>query len=97
MFSLCVIPIEVLSLVLIPVVQDLRFDMDCCVLCCVQCMLYDHSPAARENTDAHLCNIQPYILSSQPSISRVPIKLEVVQYAGKNKTYVTPKQAYFVQ
>ena len=97
MFSLCVIPIEVLSLVLIPVVQDLKFDMDCCVLCCVQCMLYDHSPAARENTDAHLCNIQPYCLLSHQILFLVSFKLEVVQYAGKNKTYVTPKQAYFVQ
>ena len=31
-------------------------------------VLYFHSPAARENTDAHSCNIQPYCLLSHQII-----------------------------
>ena len=31
-------------------------------------VLYCHSPVARENTDAHLCNIQPYCLLSNQII-----------------------------
>ena len=30
-------------------------------------VLYFHSPAARENTTAHSCNIQPYSVPSHPS------------------------------
>ena len=31
-------------------------------------VLYFHSPVARENTDAHSCNIQPYCLLSHQII-----------------------------
>ena len=47
-------------------------------------VLYFHSPAAHENTDAHSCNIQPYCLLSH-QIIYIYVQFDIGTHASQEE------------